>query len=306
MKQLLITVDVEDWFQVENFRDCIPFSSWSSCQMRVEQNTHVLLDFFDLAAEKSGQPITPRISGDRAGPSASLGLHGTFFVLGWIARRLPNLVREIQSRGHEVASHGEDHFLHHDCSRKKLKSDLSDSKRLLEDIIGREVHGYRAPSFSIDDDALKLIEDCGYQYDSSFNSFRGNARYGKIDLSNKERQGIAYKVSEAFHELPISNIPIGSGWLPVGGGGYFRVIPTTLMRWCIRRILENEGAYLFYIHPWEIDLHQPRVKGCSRLSRYRHYANLHKTLPKLSGLIDTFRECRFSSCRQYLDSLSAG
>lgn len=306
MRHLLITVDVEDWFQVENFRDCIPFSSWPSCQMRVEQNTHVLLDLFDSAAEKSGQPNAPRTSRDCAGPSNSLGLHATFFVLGWIARRLPSLVREIQSRGHEVASHGENHFLHYDCSGEKLKEDLSDSKKLLEDIIGCEVHGYRAPSFSIDYDALKLIEDCGYHYDSSFNSFGGNARYGKMDLSGRERVGIAYKLADAFYELPISNIPVGRQSLPVGGGGYFRVIPAPLMRWCIRRILENERAYLFYIHPWEIDLGQPRVQGCSRLSRYRHYANLHKTLPKLSGLIDTFRDCCFNSCRQYLESLSAG
>ncbi len=306
MRYLLITVDVEDWFQVENFRKCIPFSSWSSCQLRVEQNTHTLLDLFDSASEKAEQIAALGNSPASPGPTDRMTLKATFFVLGWIARRIPNLVREIESRGHEVASHGENHILHRDCSHRELMGELSDSKKLLEDIIGREVHGYRAPSFSVDDEMLKMIEDCGYRYDSSFNSFGGNARYGKIDLSNKERLGIAYKVSETFHELPISNIPIGRGWLPVGGGGYFRVIPTTWMRWFIKRILQKELAYLFYIHPWEIDFDQPQVQGCSMLSQYRHYVNLHKTLPKLAAVIDDFRDCRFTSCRQYLKNVSGG
>ena len=137
---ILLTIDVEDWFQVENFKACIPFSSWSSCQLRVEKNTHALLDLFDSLSEKSASRI-----------------QCTFFVLGWIAERLPHLVRERHARGHEVASHG---FYHELCSLttdQELQRDLVDSKNLIEDIIGAPVTGYRAPSFSVSEDTLHQI-----------------------------------------------------------------------------------------------------------------------------------------------------
>jgi peptidoglycan-N-acetylglucosamine deacetylase len=304
-KQFLITVDVEDWFQVENLKGCIPFSSWDSFPMRVEKNTHALLDLLDSA---SG-PL--RLSSDpptTSGLLPNLPEHGrsraTFFVLGWIAKRVPNLVREIHSRGHEVASHGQNHILHHDCSSGQILKELSDSRKLLEDIVGHRIYGYRAPSFSINDDILKLIQDSGYCYDSSFNSFRGNTRYGTIDLMHKEKVGMAYRFPGPFYELPISNLPAGNQWLPVGGGGYFRIIPAQLLLWCIQRLLKKDSGYLFYIHPWEIDPGQPRLRGTSFLSHYRHYVNLHKALPKLSFLMDRFQDCRFVSCRQYIEGLS--
>ena len=147
---ILITVDVEDWFQVENFKTCIPFSSWSSRELRVERNTHRLLDLLD---SNNGQPTT--------GHKLSEKRRATFFVLGWIAERLPHLVLEIHSRGHEVASHGYYHNLCRQSSYDDLKRDLSDSKKLLEDIVGDRVLGYRAPGFSINDEILKIIEDSG-------------------------------------------------------------------------------------------------------------------------------------------------
>ena len=160
---ILITIDVEDWFQVENFKRYIPFSTWSSYELRVEKNIHRLLDLFDSF---NPQPVTRNmepgyelsaVSYEEGFPKK---LKATFFILGWLAERLPRLVREIQHRGHEIASHGFDHNLCNKEPKGKLKQDLLDSKKLLEDIIGVSVVGFRAPSFSISDDILKVIKEC--------------------------------------------------------------------------------------------------------------------------------------------------
>ncbi len=230
-------------------------------------------------------------------------LHATFFILGWIAQRLPHLVREIQDRGHEVASHGSSHSLCSECSPGELRKDLDDSKKLLEDITGAPVYGYRAPSFSIDDDSLKIIEDCGYLYDSSFNSFGMNERYGRVALSRSDKTGIAYQVSDTFYELPISNMNLGKRVFPWGGGGYFRMMPFIIFRWGVQSILKKEKNYLFYMHPWEIDPDQPKVNEASRIYKFRHYVNLDKTRSRLSIFLDTFKHCRFPTCHQYLQQV---
>lgn len=312
---ILITVDVEDWFQVENFREWTPFSSWSSYEIRVEKNTHRLLDLFDSVKLEPSAVPTPCNA-----ELTSLGSHklshstkstnsinptnspkATFFVLAWLANRFPHLVREIHSRGHEVASHGYYHRLCNEESTEDLKKDLTDSKKLLEDIIGGRVNGYRAPSFSMNHDILKIVEECGYSYDSSFNSFGIHGRYGQIDLSQNLINGIAAKISDTFYELPISNIRLGNGiLLPWGGGGYFRLIPFSLFKRGIRSVLKKQNAYLFYMHPWEIDPEQPRVNQASILYKFRHYVNLNKTYSKLSKLLRTFNQCRFPTCHQYL------
>ena len=272
---ILITIDVEDWFQVENFKSLIPFSSWPSREFRVEKNTRQLLD----------------ILGHR---------RATFFILGWIAERLPGLVRDIHDQGHEVASHGYHHNLCNQQSGKELEKDLADSKKRLEDIIGASVVGYRAPSFSINDDVLKMIESCGYRYDSSFNSFAMHDRYGKVDLSQNKRKGIAVQISRNFHELPISNLRMGNRVFPLGGGGYFRLIPFPLFKMGIRQILKNDGAYLFYMHPWELDPGQPKVSDAPPSYKFRHYTNLKRVQSKLSGLFKAFRQSEFVTCRDYL------
>ena len=281
---ILLTIDVEDWFQVENFKQWIPFSSWQSYELRVEKNTHYLLDLLD---------------------TASFQFRATFFVLGWIAERLPHLVREIYSRGHEVASHGYCHNLCKECSPEDLREDLIHSKKLLEDIIGDHIDGYRAPSFSIDRDILKIIEECGYLYDSSFNSFGMHGRYGQVDLSHNIRKGIMAKVSDNFYELPISNFRLGDRILPWGGGGYFRLIPFFIFRLGVQSILKKENAYLFYIHPWEIDPDQPTVKEASFVYKFRHYINLDKTQLKFSKLIESFRHHHFLTCREYINKLNS-
>jgi polysaccharide deacetylase family protein (PEP-CTERM system associated) len=339
-KYILLTIDVEDWFQVENFRSWIPFETWDKRELRVEHNVHNLLNLFDsvdLAGrqEARGQEAD-RIERNEAGirgnlkgsehPSfpasqpASLTqkdelksdgqrttndghtkkVCATFFVLGWIAERLPHLVREIHSRDHEVASHGYNHNLCNQQSHDDLKKELNDSKKLLEDIIGSSVSGFRAPNFSITDDTLKIAEDCGYLYDSSYNSFGLHGRYGKISLNGHRKQGIAHQISKNFFEIPISNFQLLGQTLPWGGGAYFRLIPLPLFSLGINKILKKENAYLFYIHPWEIDPQQPIVKESSLNYRFRHYTNLSRTKTKLTSLLESFQSCQFITCSSYI------
>jgi len=200
-----------------------------------------------------------------------------------------------------------------------LKADLTKSKKLLEDIIGGPIYGYRAPNFSINEDILKIIKGCGYLYDSSYNSFSLNDRYGKVDLTKYQNNGFAIKLSKNFYELPISNLEINypfsfqlsamsSGQndkkrfvLPWGGGGYFRLIPFHAFKYGVRSILNKGKDYLFYMHPWEIDPEQPRVQEASKRYKFRHYINLDKTHSKLIRLIESFKHCRFVTCKQYLE-----
>jgi len=299
---ILITIDVEDWFQVENFKQYIPFSSWDSYELRVEKNTHKI---FDLLNSNPGNPTNPS---NPTNPKA------TFFILGWIAERLPHLVREIHTRGHEVASHGYCHNLCNQQSKEDIKKDLSDSKKMLEDIISAPIYGYRAPSFSIDKDILKIIQDCGYLYDSSYNSFSMHGRYGRLNLSQNKRKGIAFQIADPrpltpdprFYELPISNIKLWNHIFPFGGGAYFRLIPYFLFRMGVKSILNSEKTYLLYLHPWEIDPEQPRVNSASTFFKFRHYVNLNKTASKLASFIETFKECSFITCHLYLEQITPG
>jgi polysaccharide deacetylase family protein (PEP-CTERM system associated) len=298
MKHILLTIDVEDWFQVENFKPYIPFDTWGSRELRVERNVHQLLDqldSLDFAAKGTGS--ADEIYENRM-PRA------TFFVLGWIADKLSHLVREIQSRGHEIASHGYNHQLCNQLSSPELKRDLLDSKKRLEEIIGSPVLGYRAPSFAVDDDILKLIQDTGYLYDSSYNSFSIHGRYGKISLNGDHKRGIAHKISDDFFELPVSNLMIKGRVLPWGGGAYFRLIPLPIFKLGINFILRREDAYLFYIHPWELDSQQPRVSEASTFARFRHYVNLKNARDKLTDMVSGLSHCRFITCGDYLTDLA--
>ena len=288
-KKILFTVDVEDWFQVENFKGTIPFSDWPGCELRVERNTNLLLDLLDSATCKC---ICERREVGK--PRA------TFFVLGWVAERLPHLVKEIQGRGHEVASHGYCHTLCRSQCRADLVEDLCRSKALLEDILGSAVHGYRAPSFSICNDVLKRIQDCGYRYDSSFNSFALNKRYGQVSLPVDEKNGLAYLLDRDFYEIPISNLQMFGRQFPLGGGGYFRLIPSQIFHRGIRSILEKDNGYLFYIHPWELDPSQPRVEKAPAHFKFRHYLNLNRTQDKLQSFFREFQQIEFATCSDYL------
>ncbi len=282
---VLLTIDVEDWFQVENFKSWIPFSTWDSKELRVEKNIHRLLDLFDERGENR-DPIS-----------------ATFFILGWIAERAPHLIREIGARGHEIASHGLNHALNNSVSPRELRAELRDSKKLLEDLVGAPVHGYRAPSFAIDDGILRIIGECGYRYESSYNSFGMHGRYGRITLDSNGAGNAVHRISDGLFELPVSNLSIGKRILPWAGGGYFRLFPFPVFIRGVKRILEKDGFYNFYMHPWEFDPDQPRVQGVSPGYRFRHYINLKSSRNKLSALIKNLAHCRFSTCRDYLEQL---
>ncbi len=279
MKTILLTFDVEDWFQVENFKNYIPFSSWDDHELRVEKNIHLILDLLDSF------PFQPK---------------ATFFILGWIAKKLPGMVKEIHKRGHELASHGNLHHLCTNQSFKEIEQDLKSGKALLEDIIGQKIYGYRAPSFAINNDILKIIHDTGHVYDSSYNSFSMHGRYGIINIAGKSKKGIAYKITNDFFELPISNLTINQKTFPLGGGGYFRLIPFPLFKLGMNRALNKDQAFLFYSHPWEFDPDQPRVKQASTGFKFRHYINLNQTRKKLESLLTHFNNLKFISCIDYL------
>jgi len=294
---ILLTFDVEDWFQVENLRPWNPPSTWHERELRVEESTRRILDLLDSMAAS----LSP--SGPSSAPSSNSrhSLSSTFFVLGWVARRCPGLVREISSRGHEVASHGDSHLLCTDMNRAELEQDLTRSKAQLEDLIGEEVTGYRAPSFSVNETVLERIRGAGYRYDSSYNSFALHPRYGRVELpAPLKGNGIAMEVRQGFFELPISNLRLLNRVIPWGGGGYFRLIPSFLFIPGVRRIVHTEGAYVLYLHPWEFDPDQPRVKEVSWQYGFRHYVNLDKTEAKLERLTKSFARCRFATCTDYL------
>ncbi len=277
---ILLTIDVEDWFQVENFKSYIDVSTWNSFELRVEKNTHLILDLLDSFSFK---------------PKA------TFFVLSWIAERLPDLTRQIQDRGHEVASHGTNHHLCTALDNNKLVQDLETSKNRLEDITGQAVYGYRAPSFAINNQILEMIEQAGYLYDSSYNSFSAHGRYGSIDLSKALKNSGSYQLSTHFFELPVSNICLCNTIIPLGGGGYFRLYPASFFKQGIKHVLKRENAFVFYAHPWEFDPNQPKVHMASRGFKFRHYINLGKTEGKLKYIINAFAYCDFVTCQHYLD-----
>jgi polysaccharide deacetylase family protein (PEP-CTERM system associated) len=277
-RSILLTFDVEDWFQVENFKQYIKFSTWNSFELRVEKSTLKILDLLD---------------------SFSFQPKATFFILGWIAKKLPKLVREIHERGHEVASHGVDHHLCQNLG-PDLAKDLTSSKRLLEEIIGSKIHGYRAPSFALNDKVLKSIQDAGYTYDSSFNSFSGHGRYGTIDLTRAKKNEAVYKISDTFFELPISNLKLKNKVIPLGGGGYFRLLPFPFFKAGMKSVLKKDSAFIFYAHPWEFDPYQPRVEQASKGFKFRHYINLHKTENKLKSLLEYFCDSEFVTCIDYI------
>ncbi|MCF8108802.1 MAG: polysaccharide deacetylase family protein, partial [Desulfohalobiaceae bacterium] len=192
----LMSIDVEDWFQVENFKPYIGFDSWPSRELRVEANTDRLLRLFQEA--RPGPEGSPHRDN---GP-----VKATFFVLGWLAERLPGLIRRIAEQGHEIASHGFAHALNYQFTDQDLDQDLETSKKLLEDVSGTPVLGYRAPTFSINNRILARIKACGYRYDSSYNSVGLFQRCGTLDLPPAGAGTLALRLSPGFFELPISNL----------------------------------------------------------------------------------------------------
>jgi polysaccharide deacetylase family protein (PEP-CTERM system associated) len=275
-----MSVDVEDYFHVSVFDGIVPRARWAGMESRVCANTDRLLDIFDEHDVRS-----------------------TFFVLGWVADRHPDLVARIAARGHEIASHGYAHRLVYDQTPSAFREDVRKAKHLLEDAGGVPVHGYRAPSYSITPRSLwaldVLIEE-GYTYDASIFPIRHD-RYG-IPVSPREPFFIE-RGDTGLMEVPGSTIQFGPLNLPIAGGGYFRILPYEWTRRGIARLNRVEGrAAVFYLHPWEIDPDQPRLQA-GWLSRFRHYRNLHKTEARLRALLTEFR---FAPVAALLGTSTAG
>lgn len=280
-KPMLVTIDLEDWFQVENLRDAYPHHTWNLCDLRVKMSTRILMDLLD-----------------------HYNVRATFFVLGWIAERCPDLVREAHNRGHEIGCHGYDHRLCSDMSTKDLRNDLQKSKSILSDITGRPVIGYRAPSFSITPRLIEILKELNFVYDSSYNNAVVNKKYGRLPAESWHRSTSGHLMyRNGVIELPVSNLRTAGMVVPWGGGGYLRVWPPSLFEWGVRRIIEQDGYYVFYMHPWEIDSVQPKVKKLPFISRTRHYLHLSSTLHRVSHLLSTFHNSHvFMSCRQYVNA----
>lgn len=271
-----MTVDVEDYFQVTNFESVITRDSWASRECRVEANTTRMLDLF-----------------------AAANVTATFFVLGWVAERFPGLVRRIAAEGHEVASHGYWHRLIHHQTPDEFRVDVRAAKARLEDTIGTEIRGYRAPSFSVTVDTLwacdVLLEE-GYAYDSSIVPVRHN-RYG-IPTAGRHAYVIR-RSSGSLVEVPVSTSPLAGMNLLVGGA-YFRFLPYRWTETSISRLNTSERMpAVFYVHPWEIDPAQPRI-AAAPLAKLRHYHNLHVAEHRLRRLLQRFS---FGTVRELIDSV---
>jgi polysaccharide deacetylase family protein (PEP-CTERM system associated) len=262
-----LTVDVEDYFHVAALAPSIHRDSWDTRESRVVGSTQRLLAIFD-----------------------QFDARATFFVLGWVAERYPQLVREIAASGHEIACHGLSHRLVYEQSPEEFRAETVRAKSVLEDTIGSTVLGYRAASYSIVREslwALDVLAELGFAYDSSIFPVRHD-RYG---IPDAER--VAHRMStpggNVIVEWPLSTATVLGFRLPVAGGGYFRLLPYWLSRWGLGSINRRERRpFIFYLHPWEIDPGQARVH-VSWLSRFRHYTNLEKCEGRLRRLLGEFR-----------------
>jgi polysaccharide deacetylase family protein (PEP-CTERM system associated) len=260
------TVDVEDYFQVEGFASAIDRRSWEGFRTRVGGSTSLLLDI--LAAH---------------------GVHATFFVLGWVARKHPEIVRQIVASGHEVASHGMSHRLIYTQTPEEFRRETHDAKALLEDLAQKPVAGYRAATYSITRRslwALDILCEEGFLYDSSIFPMRHD-RYGIPD-AEPEPHLLTTPGGSQLVEFPISVLRYAGAKIPIAGGGYFRLFPYRFTRWALRKLNARNQEFVFYVHPWEVDPEQPRVEEAGALSRFRHYLNLERCAARLGRLLDDF------------------
>ncbi|OGV96275.1 hypothetical protein A2W24_04010 [Microgenomates group bacterium RBG_16_45_19] len=270
------TVDLEDWYQGLE----IPDSAWQGYESRIEYSTNLLLDLLDKHRVKA-----------------------TFFILGPIAEKFPDLVKRISRQGHEIGSHAYSHQFLYRLSPEQLRQELIRSKCLLEDITGKKVTSFRAPFFSITKDslwALEILSREGFQYDSSIFPVH-NYRYG---IPKAPKVPFQFRLNGAGQiiEFPISTVKFGTASLPFSGGAYFRLFPYGFTRFCFRKLNNDQIPVVFYIHPWELDPEHPRIKLPRRIS-LTHYANLKSTKKKLDKLLQEFR---FTSLEEVLRNETQG
>jgi polysaccharide deacetylase family protein (PEP-CTERM system associated) len=261
-----LTIDVEDYFQVAALAEAVDRKDWPSMEYRVEANTDRLLELFSQRKVKA-----------------------TFFTLGWVAERSPELIRRIQKAGHEIASHGYSHQLVYTQTPDVFRDETRKSKQILEDITGEPITGYRAASYSITAQsrwALDILCEEGFTWDSSIFPVHHD-RYGMPGTPH-EPYRLEAPGGGTLIEFPLSTCPLGSYRLPIAGGGYFRLYPYWLSRWGLGKINRAGQPFIFYLHPWEIDTGQPRL-DVKAFSRFRHYNNLNKCMDRLERLLGDFR-----------------
>jgi polysaccharide deacetylase family protein (PEP-CTERM system associated) len=259
-----MTVDVEDYFQVQAFATAIDRADWDRFAGRVQGNVERILEQFDRA-----------------------GAHGTFFTLGWVAERHPTLIRRIVAAGHELASHGYGHAPVHSLDAAGFRDDLVRAKAILEDAGGVTVQGYRAPTFSIGPRtpwAYAVLEATGHRYSSSIFPIRHDL-YGEPDAPRFP----FHPEGRALWELPMTTVRLAGRNLPCAGGGYFRLLPYQLFRLGLQRLNGREGRPgIFYFHPWEVDPGQPRIEAVGRAAKFRHYVNLATMSGRIDRLLHDF------------------
>ncbi|MCX2981289.1 DUF3473 domain-containing protein [Halieaceae bacterium IMCC14734] len=263
-----MTVDVEDYFQVSALEAVCPRSSWSSSDYRVKNNVYRILELFE-----------------------SHDVKATFFTLGCIAEEYPGMIREMVEAGHEIASHGWDHVRVSQQQPEEFRQDVTRTRKLLEDTSGAAVTGYRAASYSINEEnlwALDILAESGYLYSSSIVPVKHDL-YGM-----PEAPRFAFDAAGgALREIPITTVTIAGKNINCAGGGWFRLFPYAFSRWALRQVNEQENeSAVFYFHPWEIDPQQPRFKNLALKSRFRHYLNLEKMQPRLERLLGDFQWAR--------------
>lgn len=274
-----LSVDLEEYFQVSNFDHCIPREQWERMPSRVVGQTHRLLDLFDA-------------TGSRA----------TFFALGWIAERQPDLLREIRDRGHEIACHGYGHDLVYDLGPERFRQDLRRAKATLEDVVGAAVRGYRAPSYSVTERslwALDVLVEEGFSFDSSIFPIRHH-RYGIPGFSRRPVR-LELGRGSSIVEFPLTTLRIGRFALPLAGGAYLRFLPPAVFRRGFEKLASRSEPIVLYVHPWEIDPDQPRQPVSLRV-RVNHYHNLHRTEARLRALLERFE---FASMGEVLAGIDA-
>ena len=267
-----LTIDVEDYYMVSAFAELVPFKQWDSYESRVERNTYLLLELLEERNVKA-----------------------TFFILGWVAERCPGVVRDLQRCGHEIACHGYNHRLIYRMTPGQFREDLQRSKGILEDVTGEAVLGYRAASYSIVARtlwALDILIEEGFRYDSSIFPIHHD-RYGVPGAQRFPH--ILERPAGKILEFPPSTYRLFGQNIPIAGGGYLRLYPMPLTLAAMRTINEREKKpFIVYLHPWEIDVEQPRLNG--RMSAMlRHYINLGTTLPKLKSFLHEFKFDRLAT-----------
>jgi polysaccharide deacetylase family protein (PEP-CTERM system associated) len=267
-----ISIDLEDWYCANNITQVVKRENWRHCESRIQQTTRRLLDLLRAYETRA-----------------------TFFVLGWVAERHPELVHEIEESGHEIGVHGYHHLLLTEVTPAEFERDLTKALETLEHCgIAQAVIGFRAPSFTIvkqTEWALEILERYGIRYDTSVFPVSFHPDYGVASAPL-----VPYKITDRLYEFPLSCLEVAGVRIPFGGGAYFRLLPYACTKYCINKCNTEGRAVVFYLHPWELDPQQPRIE-LPWLNKIRHYYNLHKTEARLETLLQDFQ---FTTVREVL------